>query len=127
MRHVTRIECLLAAGLVAWAAPAGCERETQTPVGRERRPPNELRAASYAIDDGALNHVGSAELLALLPGVDREAADTVDGCPSAAPELGELRFLDLRASPDGRWAAWEAGGGERASEWWDRRSRRLGC
>lgn len=73
--------------------------------------PDPTRVGPYAIGEGTLYSVRGEELvpLAVLPGRG-VAADTLEECTGAIPELGSARFGALTLSPDPAWAAWETMG-----------------
>jgi hypothetical protein len=73
--------------------------------------PDPIRVGPYAIGEGTLYRARGEELvpLAALPG-GGVAADTLEECAGAIPELGSSRFGALTLSPDPDWAAWETTG-----------------
>ncbi len=109
-----RLESLraVAAGVLATALCAGCERAEREPPAEAEEPPAVAleRAGPYAIAGGTLYRREGESLVAVavLPDAGESAPDTLEGCSAEIPELGKARFKHLDLAEDTAWAAWSS-------------------
>ncbi|UCC81450.1 MAG: hypothetical protein JSW46_10540 [Gemmatimonadota bacterium] len=111
-----RLESLraVAAGVLATALCAGCERAEREPQAQVEEPPTVAleRAGPYAVGGGALYRREGESLVtvAVLPDAGKTAPDTLEECAAEFPEFGKARFKRLDLAADTALAAWSTSG-----------------
>ncbi len=111
MRQEIGVSLLLLAGTLA--PLAGCERDAEPGTERQRERAAEIRPVGpYAVAGDALyrREDGTLVAVAVLPGAEAAAPDTLEECVAEIPDLGKAHFGRLDLAPDTAWAAWATTG-----------------